>query len=220
MTRGFGYIAILSLCLLGQITPAAAQNFAGCGPYERNAAEIALRQAKQLTLKAATAVGDTPQFERWFGDYAPVRAEVVRGNLKAVISAIRDGGVTIQCETDRADGCNQSEYAWVYPGQAYKLHLCPMFFDLPPLTALDPGSRHSDNGTREGTIVHELSHFTRVADTEDHCYSRSECSRMAQHDPRRVIENADSYQYYTEDVTYYARQPVSGKPPPASTRRH
>jgi peptidyl-Lys metalloendopeptidase len=38
---------------------------------------------------------------------------------------------------------------------------------------------------------------------------------MAQRDARRAIDNADSYQYFTEDVTYYARQPLGNKPPPA-----
>ncbi len=69
------------------------------------------------------------------------------------------------------------------------MHVCPAYFTLPPLTALRPGTRRSDNGTREGTIVHEVSHFLLVADTHDHCYSRSECSEMARQDPARAIEN-------------------------------
>jgi peptidyl-Lys metalloendopeptidase len=31
-----------------------------------------------------------------------------------------------------------------------------------------------------------------------------------------AIENADSYQYFTEDVTHFSRQPLEGKPPPAA----
>ena len=54
--------------------------------------------------------------------------------------------------------------------------------------------------------MHEVSHFLRVADTSDHCYSRRECREMAQDDAIRAIDNADSYQYFTEDVTYYARE--------------
>jgi peptidyl-Lys metalloendopeptidase len=195
---------------------AAAQNFMDCAKDEIRIYNDAMRNAKELTLKAATAVGDTPEFSRWFGTYSRAHAEEVRANLKAVVSAIRSGAVTAQCNATSADGCEGGTYAWVYADEPYLLHLCPPFFNLPPLTALRPGMRSSDDGTREGTIVHELSHFNRVARTEDHCYSRSECSDMARNSPARAVDNADSYQYFTEDVTYYARRPVTGKPPAAS----
>ncbi len=195
---------------------AAAEDFVGCDKDEIHVFDAALRNAKALTLKAATAVGDTPEFSRWFGPYSRPHAEEVRANLKAVVTAIRSGAVTAQCDGADMDGCEGGSYAWVYPDEPFLLHLCPPFFDLPPLTALRPGMRSSDDGTREGTIVHELTHFLRVARTEDYCYSRSECRVMASETPGRAVDNADSYQYFTEDVTYYARQPVTGKPPAAS----
>lgn len=219
MTRVAVKFALIFAGLLWHALPAMAQGFPGCSPAQQDIVGSALDHAKSLTLKAAGAIGDTPEYTRWFGDYSPRNAEKVRANLKAVVSAIKGGGVTVQCELRRTSGCNRREYAWVYPGQAYVLHVCPLFFDLPPLAALQPGTRRSDNGTREGTIVHELSHFTRIADTEDHCYSRSECRHMALRAPLRAIDNADSYQYFTEDVTYYARQPLADKPAPASRSR-
>ena len=195
--------------------PAVAENFAGCNKEQVHVVDSAFRNAKALTLKAATSVGDTPEYERWFGEYSRASAEDVRATLKSVVRAIRSGNVTAQCDQITQIGCDGGEYAWVYPNEPYLMHLCPPFFTLPPLAALEPGARRSDNGTREGTIVHELSHFLRVAGTDDHCYSRSACTAMAANDVRRAIDNADSYQYYTEDVTYYARQLVTGKPPPA-----
>ena len=203
----------LSLICLGH--GSWAENYAGCDKGEVRVINEALRNAKDLTLKAASTIGDTPEYTRWFGDYSPRNAETVRGTLKAVVSAIRGGAVTAQCDATGVEGCEGGTYAWVYAGAPYHMYLCPPFFQLPVLAALQPGSRRSDNGTREGTLVHELSHFSRVGATEDHCYSRSECADMASRDPRRAIENADSYQYFTEDVTYYARQPVAGKPPVA-----
>ena len=193
-------------------TTAAAENFLGCNKEQLNIVDTAFRNAKALTLSAATAVGDTPEYERWFGEYASGRAETVRENLKAVVGAIRSGNVTAHCDPSGYEACEGGTFAWVNPHEPYLMHLCPPFFSLPPLAALQPGARRSDNGTREGTIVHELSHFTRVADTDDHCYSRSDCADMATYDTRRAIDNADSYQYFTEDATYYARQLVPGKP--------
>ena len=93
--------------------------------------------------------------------------------------------------------------------------MCPSFFDLPRMRDLEPGTRRAEYGTREGTVIHEVSHFRRVAGTEDHCYSRAICSDMAQSNTRLAIENADTYQYFTEDVTYFARRPLVDKPPPA-----
>ncbi len=205
-------ILVLGAVLLAWSAPAFADNFEGCDKDEALIIQEAMRNAKALTLKAATAVGDTPDYDRWFGDYTRPNAEQVRANLKAIVTAIRGGGVTAQCHSVRDNGCNAGEYAWVYAHEPYLMHMCPPFFTLPPLVALQPGARSSDDGTREGTVVHELSHFIHVANTEDHCYSRRDCSDMASYDAERAIDNADSYQYYTEDVTYYARQPVAGKP--------
>ncbi len=196
--------------------PASAEGqWAGCNAEQSKVIDDALGTAKNLTLKAAAAVGDTSDYQRWFGDYSRQNAERVRATLKSMATAFRSGAVTAQCDPVGPDGCDPGDYAWVYANEPYLIHLCPQFFDLPPLSVLRPGDRRSDNGTREGTIVHELSHFLHVAGTEDHCYSRTECSRMAQSDTRRAIENADSYQYFTEDVTYFARQPLADKPPPA-----
>ncbi len=205
IVAGFGFLA----------PPAVAQSHTGCSAAEVEVVDGAMRAAKDLTLKAAVAVGDTSQYARWFGTYSAQNAEKVRASLKSVVTALRSGAVTAQCEQLDVDGCSGGEYAFVYANDPYLMHLCPAFFNLPHLAALQPGARRSENGTREGTIVHELSHFLVVAGTEDHCYSRSVCADMASGDARRAIDNADSYQYFTEDVTYYARKPQANKPPPA-----
>lgn len=196
--------------------PAFASPHQGCSPAQSRVIDEALATAKDLTLKATTAIGDNQDYRRWFGEYSQENAERVRASLKSIVTALRSGAVTAQCETVSVNGCTEREYAWVYVDEPYLIHLCPAYFSLPPLTALRPGARRSNNGTREGTIVHEVSHFLHVAETEDHCYSRTECSHMARNDPRRAIENADSYQYFTEDVIYFARQPLRDKPQPAS----
>ena len=206
---------IITTCLGFFAQPALAQRHAGCSAQQSVVVDDALRAAKDLTLKAAVDVGNTPQFARWFGRHTVPNAERVRRNLKSVVTAIRSGAVTAQCEPRALDGCSSGEYAFVYAAEPYLMHLCPPFFDLPHLAALQPGARQSEDGTREGTIVHELTHFRIVAGTEDYCYSRSACADMARANPRRAIDNADSYQYFTEDVTYFARQPLANKPPPA-----
>lgn len=206
-------VILVVLCLLGAQT-AMAQTVLYCSPAQGAIVRAALDQAKSLTITAAAAVDDTPEYARWFGTYSDRKAETVRATLKAVVRAIRTGGVSLQCDSLRDQGCGVDEYAWVYAHEPYQIYLCPAFFDMPPLAALRPGTRASDNGTREGTLIHELSHFRSAGGTKDHCYARRDCARMAQTDPARAIENADSYQYFIEDVIYYASQPVTGKATP------
>ncbi|MBQ2261020.1 MAG: protease [Loktanella sp.] len=201
---------VLIFLVFGQM--AMAQATPGCDVSQAAMVRETLDQAKSLTIKAAAAVGDTPEYARWFGSYSEHNAETVRANLKAIVTAFRSGAVVTQCDTARDDGCSSGEYAWVYPYEPYRIYLCPGFFNMIPLQALKPGTTASDNGTAVGTIVHEMSHFNTVARTADHCYTRQACAAMASIDPVRAIDNADSYQYFTEDVIYYASQPVAGKP--------
>lgn len=205
---------ITFIFLLFAAHPALAQSVLQCSPAHDRIVRDVIDSAKSLTIRAAAVVGDTPDYARWFGTYSDDNAEIVRANLKAISSAFRTGAITVQCDSLRDEGCQNGEYAWVYAHQHYRIYLCPSFFDLPPLTELRPGATASNNGTREGTMVHELSHFRPVARTDDHCYTRRICAQMAVTDPDLAITNADSYQYFTEDVIYYARQPVSGKTTP------
>ena len=216
----FGLILVVFASFGFWSAPAAASPHDGCNAAEAAIIDDALATAKDLTLAAAVAVGDTRHYARWFGVYSSLNAEKVRASLKTMASAIRSGAVTVECNEvlgpDSRVGCAEGEYAWVFSDEPYLIHLCPSFFDLPSMAQLRPRSTAGSNGTRAGTIIHELSHFFNVAETEDHCYTRRDCSIMARTDPGRAIENADSYQYFSEDVSYYARQPLPNKPPSVS----
>ncbi len=199
----------LGLFMLAFAGPAAAANnpYQDCVKNERAMVETALRNAKTLALAAAVSIGDTDVYGRWFGKYTPDNAERVRATLKAVYSAIRTGAVATICEPVREGDCDPGTYAYVQPNAPYLVHICPPFFELPNMSGLRPGEGASDNGTREGTIIHELSHFRIVGDTDDNCYSREYCTEMAGRDAYAVVRNADSYQYYTEDITHYKPVP-------------
>ncbi len=207
------FLISTALCVAGTVQAAAETvDEQGCTVAQAKMAQAAMKNAKRLTQTAAAVVGDTATYERWFGDYDQQNAEEVRATLKSIVVRIRSGEVTPLCESEDDYGCHTGEYAWVYGDEPNLIHLCPRFFDLPNMNEFDPTARASNYGTQEGTIIHEISHFYRVASTEDHCYSRMECSDMADWDPDRVIENADSYQYFAEDVIYYASRPIAAKP--------
>jgi len=200
---------MVAICLLmscAAASDAAAQNYAGCTKAQRGTVDASVRNAKALALSAAVNVTDSDEYRRWFGKYTVASAERVRANFKSIFTAIRSGRVTVACDPVTPDGCENGTYAWVYNDEPYLLHLCPPFFTLPTMAELNPDNEDSENGTREGTIIHEISHFRRVAGTDDNCYSRDECAELADNDVSAVLENADSYQYFAEDISFYNRE--------------
>lgn len=193
-------LIVLAICA-GSAT--SAQTFQSCTKSEQAIISDALAGSKSIALRAAANVGNNEIYERWFGKFSFQNGELVRRNLKAIVSAIRTGQITAQCDNVGDDGCDSDIYAWVYADEPYLIHLCPNFFQLPAMAQLNPGDPKSENGTRDGTIIHEISHFFRVAGTEDLCYARDVCSRMAERRPDDAVANADSYQYFAEDISHF-----------------
>lgn len=196
------FASVISLFLL---LPHAvqAENYYQCEKTESAALGDALKGAHNIGLRAAVAIGDTENYRRWFGPYSKSNAEVARTTLKSIYSTIAAGQIRIICLNASDDGCEDDTYAFVYPDEAFVLNICPQYFELPTMISDRPESGNMDNGTREGTMIHEISHFIRVASTDDFWYSRSTCQVEAQTDPRSAIRNADSYQYFAEDTTFY-----------------
>lgn len=201
------------ICVLSVAGPAVAARHEACSVSDAAAIDDALKNAKALTLQAAVAIRSGDVFEQWFGPYTRRNAEDVRRTLKSVFRSIQTGAVTTRCETTRNETCAAGGYAFVFPTLPYQVHICPRFFELPSLQALMAGHVSSEYGTRGGTFIHELSHFSVAADTEDHCYGRRVCHDMAQDIPRLAVKNADSYQYFAEDIAVLAKTGTSEKPP-------
>jgi peptidyl-Lys metalloendopeptidase len=84
--------------------------------------------------------------------------------------------------------CTDSSYAFVYANQPYKVHLCGAFWSA-PATGTD---------SKAGTLVHETSHFSVVAGTQDYAYGQTACRSLATSNPTRAVNNADSHEYFAE----------------------
>ena len=197
-------IACLAVCAFVITESHASAQMQGCTKEQEVTIKIAISDAKRLVTTAAANVNNNEIFERWFGKYSPASGETVRANLKSIAAGLRSGAVTARCARVNPQDCDVGTYAYVYGDEAYFLNICPAFFRQPLMSFLRPGTERSDNGSKAGTIVHEISHFAVVASTEDHCYSRSLCQDMAERSPALAIENADSYQYFVEDTTHFA----------------
>ena len=208
MFRIFALVFSL-LALSGQA--ALAQNFYQCEKPEIEGLRDALKGAHNIGLRAAVAIGETDNYHRWFGPYSKANAETARSTLKAIYTTIATGQIRVICLNTSDDGCEDDTYAFVYPDEAFVLNICPQYFELPTMISEVPGSEVLENGTREGTMIHEISHFLRVAGTDDFWYSRTTCQENARTDPRSAVRNADTYQYFAEDTTFYPT-PVSDQP--------
>lgn len=190
---------MLAACL-GWGGSATAATFEHCSRPDVKVADAAILGALELAMRAAAAVGDTPEYLLWFGRFTVRNSEAVRANLKAIHRELGKGEIKAVCLGPQEIDCKDDIYAFVLYDRPDVIHLCPSFFRMPTMADARAGRGDLEDGTREGTIIHELSHFPFVAATGDECYGRTTCANLADHDAPRAIATADSYQYFAEDV--------------------
>ncbi|PWF44362.1 M35 family metallo-endopeptidase [Massilia glaciei] len=124
------------------------------------------------------------RYTKWFGAADSTRAAKVKGNFASIKDAFANKPVTVDC------GCKKTYYAYVYPSQPYKIYVCKAFWSA-PMTGTD---------SKGGTMVHEMSHFTAVAGTDDWVYGQSGAASLAISDPNKAVDNADSHEYFAENT--------------------
>jgi peptidyl-Lys metalloendopeptidase len=131
------------------------------------------------------------RYAEWFGSYNTNRVSRVTSNFGAIYSILSPPG---QIEWDCK--CKQKNvYAYVYPN-VHKVYFCGAFWAT-DMTGTD---------SKQGVIVHEASHFNDVANTDDWAYGQSACSSLADSDPMRAVDNADSHEYFCENTPGLTRK--------------
>jgi len=89
------------------------------------------------------------------------------------------------------EDCDPGDYAFVHRNDPeHVIHLCDSFW-----TADD--NQYSFD-SKAGTITHEMSHFSDIADTDDIAYGVDDCMELAIYDPISASNNADSHEYFQE----------------------
>lgn len=165
--------------------------FQSCSQEQITQIEEAHAKAGQMAGLALLAISLTkeenrtnvPRYKEWFGAYTAARYTKVEDHFSRIFGALDRETVTYHCD------CNDSAYAYVYPNNPYHIWLCRAFWPA-PLEGTD---------SKAGTIVHETSHFTVVADTDDHNYGQPSCRNLAKSDPDKATTNADSHEYFAEN---------------------
>lgn len=167
-------------------------NYLNCSTTRTNQAASAVTAARTYSQNARNYLnaGSTgARYTTWFGAYNASRYSRVSSNFVNIDNALdqNNGQLTINCscEADLADA-----FAYVYPNQPYEIHVCNAFWSA------------STTGTdsKAGTLVHETSHFTVVAGTQDRVYGQSGARSLAISNPAQAITNADSHEYFAENT--------------------
>jgi peptidyl-Lys metalloendopeptidase len=197
--RFTGLFLLFALCFA---VPASAMTFERCSKVQIAYATDAIEGAREIALRAAAMVGQTVEYETWFGRYTKANSEHVRKTLKAIDRAMQSDDLVAVCPPIGQDGCSLDVFANVWPDDPFRVNLCHAFFRMPSMLGIVRTSSAFDSGTREGTLIHEVSHFVVVGGTDDYCYGRETCTEMARTDPDMAIDNADNYQYFVEDITF------------------
>ena len=163
-----------------------ALSFSKCTTTQQATVTQAISAASTMANGANTYMGGAlgARYSKWFGASDAGRIAKVKGNFSAIKSAFDSQPITVDC------GCKKTYYAYVYPNQPYKIYVCKAFWTA-PMTGTD---------SKGGTLVHEMSHFTAVAGTDDWVYGQSGAKSLAISDPSKAVDNADSHEYFSENT--------------------
>ena len=160
-----------------------------CTASEKSSLVTALTDAEVYAGNAVTYLSGTPsattRYSTWFGAFSTANWNTVKTHFTNIRSVYNTQPIVFDC------GCSKKNtYAYVYPSQPYKIYLCGAFWSA-PATGTD---------SKAGTLVHETSHFTVVAGTQDYAYGQSAAKALALSNPAQAIMNADSHEYFAENT--------------------
>lgn len=172
-----------------ELSDVVGVSYVGC-----TAARMALIDQAVLTARSYTehakgylnANTTGVRYTKWFGAYNSARYATMQQHFTAIDTAmdLPGGQVKINCN------CTGTEYAHVFKNQPYEIFVCNAFWTA-PLHGTD---------SKAGTLIHEMSHFTVVTDTDDWVYGQSAAQNLANTNPTNAIDNADSHEYFAENT--------------------
>lgn len=164
--------------------------FSKCDATQQTTITQALGAASTMANEANTYLAGTPsatpRYTTWFGAYSSSGWDTAKNHFVAIKDAFDTKPMSFDC------GCKKKYYAYVYPNQPYNVYLCSVFWSA-PLTGTD---------SKGGTIIHETSHFTAVAGTDDFVYGQSGAKSLAISDPSKALFNADTHEYFAENTPF------------------
>jgi len=158
-----------------------------CTTTQQATLVTAHNNAISISGKAKSHLAANPNgstlYTRWFGTYTQQRFSLVSDHYFTINDAFVNKSVNYDCS------CKKNYYAYVYPSQPYKIYVCKVFWSAPAL----------GTDSKAGTLVHEMSHFTVTASTDDYVYGQSGALNLALTSPAQAVDNADNHEYFAEE---------------------
>jgi peptidyl-Lys metalloendopeptidase len=163
--------------------------YIGCSKKRRSLIRAGIKMGRKYSSSAVTYLKslDSSVSERyvtWFGLYSSKNLGTVREHFTNINNVFRSKPMTFDCGCDR-----ENVFAYVYRDGPYKIWLCPAFWTAPV----------AGTDSKGGTLVHEISHFTVVAGTDDYTYGQTKAMALAKEDPDKAVFNADNHEYFAEN---------------------
>lgn len=162
--------------------------YTSCTNTQKSALQTAHSNALTISTKGYNNLVNYPSgstlYKTWFGTYTSSRFSTVKSHFTKIKGAFASKTFYYDCS------CTENAYAYVYPNQPYKVYLCRAFWSAPAL----------GRDSKAGTLVHETSHFTVVAGTQDYVYGESGAKNLAKTNPSKAVMNADNHEYFAEDA--------------------
>ena len=105
------------------------------------------------------------QVDTWFGtNTTQTQLAQVTAKFDTMASVVQNTIYTC----NNAD-CGDNTFAYVYPSDtAQTIFMCPLVLSYP------------DYAESVQTVIHELSHFNHIADTNDNAYGEYTCNMLGQ----------------------------------------
>jgi peptidyl-Lys metalloendopeptidase len=170
----------------GPVPTGSSLTFSHCSNGQQTSIADSVQTARAMAQDADGYLQDkilADRYTNWFGPPDDARTAAVGRHFAAIRDAFATRPITVDC------ACTQPWYAYVYPHRPYTIHVCKAFWTA-PMTGTD---------SKGGTLVHEMSHFTVVAGTDDRVYGQAAAAALAGSDPGRAVDNADSHEYFGEN---------------------
>ncbi|MBU8899967.1 peptidase M35 [Corallococcus sp. H22C18031201] len=173
-----------------QVSSASLAFSGGCTPAQQSTIGAALSTAMNYASVAASYLSAGPtipalRYTTWFGLYRPNGWSLAKNHFARIQTTLATASLVVDCSC-----ADSGVYAYVYKNQPYNIYTCGAFWNAP--------TRGSDS--KAGTLIHELSHFTVVADTDDFAYGHTGATTLALTKPSQALDNADNHEYFAENT--------------------
>jgi peptidyl-Lys metalloendopeptidase len=167
---------------------------ATCSASKLSQFEAARLNARDYSLNALNYMTNVSpmgiRYTRWFGTAENSRVSRVRRVFASMFNlATFPNNLTPICVTQ----CDPDVLAFVYAPIEFEVNLCPTYWALP---ALYTPARAS----KAGVLVHEMSHFVSVGDTDDLAYGPPASRALATSNPAAAIRNAENYALFAANA--------------------